>query len=157
MPNMDKLKRAWIYTRIDAPEDKHGALKGQERELLDYAAQMGLNPVGCSSDIGADTGTDRPGLTQVRDAAQRGSFDVLTVSKLSRIGRETAVTAVFLSELARLGIEICSLLEGNMDMEQLSKVFSGAEQATNFIFIPKAVAAETQEPDQPDVEDMAYA
>ena len=27
---MEKAKRAWIYCRIDAPEDTHGVLKGRE-------------------------------------------------------------------------------------------------------------------------------
>ena len=30
-------KSAWIYCRIDAPEDTHGALKGQYERLETYA------------------------------------------------------------------------------------------------------------------------
>ena len=41
-------KSAWNYCRIDAPEDIHGALKGQYERLETYAEQMGfmaLSPV----------------------------------------------------------------------------------------------------------------
>ena len=34
---MDEKKRAWLYCRIDAPEDEHGHLKEQKKELMDYA------------------------------------------------------------------------------------------------------------------------
>ena len=29
----DRKKKAWIYTRIDAPEDSHGTLKKQYEQL----------------------------------------------------------------------------------------------------------------------------
>ena len=32
---MEKVKQAWIYCAIDAPEDTHGVLKGQFRQLCD--------------------------------------------------------------------------------------------------------------------------
>ena len=50
---MDQEKRAWLYCRIDAPEDAHGALKGQKKELMDYAGQMGFILIGESEDIGS--------------------------------------------------------------------------------------------------------
>ena len=39
---MKQEKRAWVYCRIDAPEDTHGALKNQRKLLMDYAEQMGF-------------------------------------------------------------------------------------------------------------------
>ena len=33
-------KSAWNYCRIDAPEDIHGALKGQYERLETYAVQI---------------------------------------------------------------------------------------------------------------------
>ena len=50
---MGQAKRAWIYCRIDAPEDLHGALKRQRQQLMDYAEQMGCEVVGSSQDTGA--------------------------------------------------------------------------------------------------------
>lgn len=46
-------KSAWNYCRIDAPEDIHGALKGQYERLETYAEQMGFTVVGSSQDAAA--------------------------------------------------------------------------------------------------------
>ncbi|MDD4753388.1 MAG: recombinase family protein, partial [Desulfitobacteriaceae bacterium] len=59
---MEQKKRAWIYCRIDAPEDTHGALKGQKKELSDYAEQMDFVIVGESEDIGSGLDYNRTGL-----------------------------------------------------------------------------------------------
>lgn len=53
-------KSAWTYCRIDAPEDTHGALKGQYERLETYAAQMGFTIFGSSQDLGSDLNPDRP-------------------------------------------------------------------------------------------------
>lgn len=39
-------KRAWIYCAIDAPEDTHGILKKQFKQLIDYGEQMGFEDCG---------------------------------------------------------------------------------------------------------------
>lgn len=80
-------RSAWIYCRIDAPEDTHGALKGQYERLEAYAAQMGFSVVGSSQDLGSGLNFDRPGLQAVLEAAKAGSFQVLLVYSVSRIGR----------------------------------------------------------------------
>jgi DNA invertase Pin-like site-specific DNA recombinase len=121
---MDTQKRAWIYTRIDAPEDAHGMLKKQEKELIEYAEQLGLSVVGGSSDIGSGMNMNRPGLAEVTAAAGQGKIDVLLIKNLSRIGRNSAVVTAFLSELALLDVEALSPLEGKIDIEMLSKRFS---------------------------------
>ena len=45
-------KSAWNYCRIDAPEDIHGALKGQYERLETYAEQMGFTVVGSAGGFG---------------------------------------------------------------------------------------------------------
>lgn len=52
-------KSAWIYCRIDAPEDTHGALKGQYEKLETYAAQMSFDIVGSSQDLGSGLNCQR--------------------------------------------------------------------------------------------------
>ena len=39
---MNEKKKAWVYTRIDAPEDRYGSLKRQDQKLTEYASRMGL-------------------------------------------------------------------------------------------------------------------
>jgi Site-specific recombinases, DNA invertase Pin homologs len=92
---MDDQKKAWLYCRIDAPEDVHGVLKNQKKELLDYAEQMGLEVVGASEDFGSGLLYDRPGLAECMKAASDGKADVLIVKSLSKIGYETEGTLEF--------------------------------------------------------------
>ena len=40
---MNEKKKAWIYTRIDAPEDQYGSLKRQDQALTDAASQGCVN------------------------------------------------------------------------------------------------------------------
>lgn len=37
------MKRAWLYCRGDAPEDRNGVLKKQEKQLYDFAEQLGYS------------------------------------------------------------------------------------------------------------------
>jgi len=110
---MDK-KSAWIHCRIDAPEDTHGALKGQYERLETYAAQMGFAVVGSSQDLGSGLHFDRPGLQAVLEAAKAGSFQVLLVDSVSRIGRDTTKTTEFIQTISDCGIRIYSPMEGEI-------------------------------------------
>jgi len=120
----ESRKRAWIYCRIDAPEDAHGALKGQKKELIDYAEQMGFAVVGESQDIGSGLNLVRGGLAKVMTAAGDGEMDVLLVKKLDRLGRDTAKLLELLRGLNQLGIEFYSPLEGQIQMDYQSLSFS---------------------------------
>jgi hypothetical protein len=122
--NQQNQKRAWIYCRIDAPEDTHGALKGQKKELLDYAEQMGFVVVGESEDIGSGLDFDRAGLSEVVKAAGDSKMDVLLVKKLDRLGRDTAKLLEFLRGLDQLGVELYSPLEGQIQLDYQSPSLS---------------------------------
>ena len=107
-------KSAWNYCRIDAPEDIHGALKGQYERLETYAEQMGFTVVGSSQDLGSGLNFDRPGLQAVLEAAKAGSFQVLLVDSVSRIGRDTTKTTEFIQIISDCGIRIYSPMEGEI-------------------------------------------
>ncbi len=109
-------QRAWIYCRIDAPEDTHGALKGQEKELMDYAEQMGFMVVGESKDIGSGLEFDRAGLAEVLKAAGDGKIEILLVKKLDCLGRDMVKMLELLRGLDQLGIELYSPLEGQIQL-----------------------------------------
>lgn len=108
----DQRKKAWLYCRIDAPEDAHGILKIQKKELLDYTEQMGFEVVGASEDLGTGLVYERPGLAECMKAATDEKMDVLVVKSLSRIGRDAAETLKFLLKLDQLGIALYSPMEG---------------------------------------------
>ena len=107
-------KNAWIYCRIDAPEDAHGALKGQYEQLERYAEQMGFTVVGSSQDLCSGLRFDRPGLLAVQEAAKAGDCEVLLVASVSRIGRDAAMTAEFIRSLSDCGVRIYSPMEGEL-------------------------------------------
>jgi DNA invertase Pin-like site-specific DNA recombinase len=88
-------KQAWIYCRIDAPEDVHGALKGQYERLETYASQMGLTVVGSSQDLGSGLQFDRLGLQSALEAAENGDFQISLVDSVSRIGRDATKVQEF--------------------------------------------------------------
>lgn len=115
---MKEQIRAWIYCRIDAPEDVHGTLKGQKKELYDYADQMGFSVVGCSEDIGSGMDRNRSGLIEVSKAAKQGEIDILLVKTLSRVGRNTEHTLEIIQELRQSGVRLYSPLEGEISPEQ---------------------------------------
>ena len=132
---MDIQKRAWVYTCVDAPEDARGILKKQEKELLDYAEQLGFSVVGGSSDLGSRKDVNRDGLADVTVAAEQDRFDVLLIMRLPRIGRDSNTVTAFLYALARSGKEIYSPLEGKINIKTLSRWLSDAD------------ASKTQEPE----------
>ena len=111
---MDRKKRAWLYCRIDAPEDEHGRLKGQLKELTDYAEQMEFEISGVSQDVSCGERFDRNGLTEVTEAVATGKMDVLMIVNVSRICRDADKTMDYIRLLNSNGIRIYSPLKGEI-------------------------------------------
>lgn len=120
---MEKQKRAWTYCRIDAPEDAHGSLKKQKKELFDYAEQMGFAVCGSSEDLGSLMDFDRSGLFKVKEAAEDGRIDVLLIKNLRCLGNDSLKTTDFLREFGQLGIRIYSPMEGEIYLKQSTLIF----------------------------------
>jgi DNA invertase Pin-like site-specific DNA recombinase len=114
--NNDNQIRAWVYTRIDAPEDATGALKAQERELRDYAEQLGMSVIGCSSDCGMEHFALREGFAKALLAAENGEFDALIVREFARIAPISEAAGI-LQHLKKYGISVLSPREGNLTMK----------------------------------------
>lgn len=121
---MDTKQKAWLYCRIDAPEDIHGALKEQKEKLDGYARQMGFEVVGASEDLGSGLDFNRSGLKKVLTAARAGTLDALIVHSVSRIGRDMTKTVDLIRQLNGCGVKVYSPLEGEISMEQQHSIFS---------------------------------
>jgi DNA invertase Pin-like site-specific DNA recombinase len=121
---MKQKNRAWIYCRIDAPEDAHGALKGQKKELMDYAEQMCFEVVGESKDLGNGLDIDGTGLLEVKEAAGEGKMDVLLVKKLDRIGPDVTKMLELIRGLEKLGVQTYSPLEGNIRVARFIELYA---------------------------------
>mgnify|MGYP001864705432 CR=1 FL=1 len=76
---MEKIKQAWTYCAIDAPEDTHGTLKEQFRRLCDYAEQMEFEAVGSSSDCGGRPLMNRPGFRHFMLVVNRNSLSCSSI------------------------------------------------------------------------------
>ena len=122
---MDENKRAWTYSRIDAPEDAHGRLKGQKKELFDYAEQKGFEVVGSSEDLGSGLDFERSGLLKVMKAAADGEFGVLLIKRLDRLGRDMPKTMELLMGMEQIGIKVYSPLEGEISFSQYKELYDG--------------------------------
>ncbi len=96
--NREEQKRAWTYSRIDAPDDAHGRLKSQKKELYDYAEQLGFVVVGSSEDLSGGLDFKRAGIMEVMKAAADGKFDVLLVKRLVCLSRDTVKMLEFLRD-----------------------------------------------------------
>ena len=81
----DRKKKAWIYTRIDAPEDSHGTLKKQYEQLNTYGEQLRVEIAGSSSDTGETAGSERPGLDLFLEEKNSRGIEVLIVLDSSRL------------------------------------------------------------------------
>ncbi|MDF9409677.1 MAG: hypothetical protein A4E52_00794 [Pelotomaculum sp. PtaB.Bin013] len=121
---VNQSKRAWLYCRIDAPDDERGRLKGQQKELADYAEQMGFEVAGASQDTDSGLRFDRNGLAEVSEAAATGKMDVLLIVSLSRLGRDAMKTKEFIHRLNRRGIEVYSPLEGKITTKMPDEICS---------------------------------
>lgn len=107
-----RKKKAWIYTRIDAPEDSHGTLKQQYKQLSAYGEQLQMEIAGCSSDMGNTPGLERPGLDLFLKEKEKRGIGTLLVLEPSRISRDKELCGKFLFQMWQNGIDVYSSLEG---------------------------------------------
>lgn len=113
---MNQKQRAWIYCRIDAPEDSHGALKEQRQQLIDYAEQMGWEVVGASEDTGCSHPLGWPGLKRAVDASAAENFQLLLTSAFPRSGVFVQTLLPLFKAVAAANVAIYSPMEGRINV-----------------------------------------
>ena len=111
---MEKKKQAWIYCSVDAPEDTHGALKEQFRQLCDYAEQMSFETVGSSSDCGGGPLCYRAGFRDFLEAVRKREADTLLVINRKALSHSTIQLAWLQAEAGTWKLEIWSPQEGRI-------------------------------------------
>ncbi len=115
---MTVKKKAWLYCRIDAPEDIHGALKGQRQQLMDYAEQMGFEIVGSSCDMGNSILHEENGLTYFYKAATQGKAEILLIWNASFICQYPSIRTQFLAFISLCKIQVYSPLTGRIQFQE---------------------------------------
>lgn len=111
---MEQAKRAWIYCRIDTPEDLHGALKRQRQQLMDYAEQMGFEVAGSSEDTGTSKESGWPGLILAEQATKEQQIDALILDTLPCFGKVASIVLSLLQRLEKTGVIIYSPQQGKI-------------------------------------------
>lgn len=131
-----KAKRVAIYLRVSTD----GQTTENQRQALEAVAERrGWRIVQTFEDaaISGTKGRDkRPGLDGMMRAAGRGSFDLVMVWAVDRLGRSTATVAPVMAELGAMGVGLYADKEG-MDattahgraMLQMASVFAELERA----------------------------
>lgn len=107
-------KRAWIYCAIDAPEDTHGILKEQFKQLVDYGEQIGFELAGSSSDIGAKPLWKRHGFQNFVRAVKSGTVNVLLITGRNSLSHSAMQIAQFQILIEKYGISVYCPLEGRI-------------------------------------------
>lgn len=113
---MNEKKKAWIYTRIDAPEDQYGSLKRQDQKLTEYALRMGWEVVGHSQDTGSYRDMNRPGLQALTDAVSQGCVNILVVSGPDRVSRNAKDIIDYAEFLQSFGVAAYSPEQGRIEV-----------------------------------------
>lgn len=109
---MGNRNKAWVYCSIDAPEDTHGALKGQRQQLMDYAAQMGFEVVGSSNDLGCLPLFMRGGFLRFVDAAKTGRANILLIASQNCLTHSNMQLAQLQALAENYGLRVYSPLAG---------------------------------------------
>ena len=100
--------------RYDAPEDTHGILKKQFKQLIDYGEQRGFEIAGSSSDIGAKPLWKRPGFQNFVHAVKHGKANRLLIASRNSLSRSAMQIAQFQIMIEKYGLEVYSPAEGRI-------------------------------------------
>ena len=113
---MHQEPKAWIYCRIDAPEDVHGMLKVQRKQLMDYAEQMCFETAGSSSDVGTKPLWDRKGFQHFVEAVKNDRVDALLIASRNSLSHSSLQLAQLQALASGYGLEIYSPTEGRYNL-----------------------------------------
>ena len=76
---MEQRPKVWIYCHTEAPDDRKGILKSQQRQLLFYARQMDAQVIGSSGDIGQQDFENRSGFRFFLAQARKSRVQALYI------------------------------------------------------------------------------
>ena len=139
------------YIRVSskAQVDKGESLEAQRQAIESNIESKDWTLVEIYSDEGI-SGKDmkrREGLKRLLDDAQKGKFDVVIISRITRFGRSTVDTITNMEHLKKYGIKLISLAE-NIDFdtpmgEMVFTMLAGFAQLENSMRAEQSVAGKT--------------
>ena len=103
-----------LYIRV-ANED-NGTAQRQEEMLRSYAEEQGYSNVLAYVDNGVNgLSLDRPALNRLNDNIAAGEVDVVMVSNLSRISRNSLELCEWINNNRKTGVSLISVSDGVFD------------------------------------------
>lgn len=104
------------YVRLSRDEDKenYSSIENQQQLIREYAKSKGLVVSKMYIDDNYSGYTfDRPDFQEMKKQLKSGNIDIIIAKDLSRIGRHSAWTQIFIEEVQKLGKRIILPHEGN--------------------------------------------
>jgi putative DNA-invertase from lambdoid prophage Rac len=96
-------KTAAVYCRVSTADQN---CDRQERDLLEYAAKLGITVQGIYKETASGAKNDRKVRAQVMKLAQARKVDVILVTEISRWGRSTTDLLSTLAQLDSIGVSV---------------------------------------------------
>ena len=122
--------RVWLYRCAASGKDSASVLLMQKRELEAYAQEHQLEIVGRSGDEGSGPLFERPGLMKFNAVMERRRVDILLMSRLACLGRDSDEVARYWQSLREHGVRLCTVAEGEvyLDMRSLFRELFGSKE-----------------------------
>jgi len=117
------MMRTALYARVSSERQAKAQTIGSQLEALrTYAVGNGLEVVEEFTDDGYSAARlDRPALDRLRDAAERGEFELVLTDCADRLARKFVLQALIMEELEQFGVKVM-FLEGGAADDPLSKL-----------------------------------
>ncbi len=109
---MAKLDRVWLYSRVSRDTTHEESIENQRAILHRFAEENNLLVKGESYDNDA-TGMnfEREGIAKLTEAVKKGRIDTVLVKDLSRLGRHSLKTDLYIEWLDKHDVRVYSVSE----------------------------------------------
>lgn len=114
-------QRVWIYCRVGGGDEI--ALIFQKERLMAYAGECGFTAIHVCSDIASGLSHERPGFKELTAAVDDRKVDVILVYDVVRLHRSPMNLIPFLLRLREGNVQVLTLQEGYVDIDELSGTF----------------------------------
>ena len=101
-------ERTWIYCRTDSTDAS--VLRMQEEALNIYAQRERLDVAGTTSEQSNGLSLLRDGIAEISHAVEQKKMDVLLVSNMSRLGRNSLEVLRYIRWLNNHGVRVICLM-----------------------------------------------
>ena len=111
---MEQRPKVWIYCHTEAPDDRKGILKSQQRQMLFYARQMDAQVIGSSGDIGQQDFENRSGFRFFLAQARKSRVQALYILNSESVADTGQQWQKFVNMMQSMNIQVFSPRAGCM-------------------------------------------